>query len=496
MYGASVVTRKKRRISLYRKPIAIERRSAGHVLFSENILRGQELYRFTPNISRMPNPSPDRIELWDANATYVVGHQRPDTDAIASALGYAWLLTQSGYDHIRAVRCGQPGEQAQFALKRFAQTPPAFLPSVAVLFAHIAEAQATVSPDAMLSDAMDRFSSGEQVIPVVDNDRKPVGVVTPLALARAFSKRLRGGENREPMCREIAEQATIYKERERISDHRNKILRSEENSVLITDDSGCYVGMAEQKDLLAPPRAKLILVDHNELSQAVTGAEEAEIIGVLDHHRLGNPPTAAPIPFTVDPVGSTSTLVAEKCRDRALEPPPSISGLLLSGILSDTLVFKSPTTAARDRAAAAWLANICRLDMHQYGAELLHAASGLAAKPLADILDGDRKAYQMAGVDVSIAQVEVTGMQELPPLIPELVAAMDDRIDRENLALLCLMITDVVTGESHMLVRGAPRVVAALPFAHVGDDLYDLGDIVSRKKQLVPALVGILETYN
>ena len=182
-----------------------------------------------------------------------------------------------------------------------------------MLFAHITEPQASVIPDAPLSDALDRFSSGEQVVPVVGENRVPVGIVTPLALARSFSKRLRGKDKgTEPTCREIAEKATMYRERERVADHRNQVLRSEENSVLIIDDNGLYVGMAEQKALLAPPRAKLILVDHNELSQAVTGAEEAEIIGVLDHHRLGNPPTAAPIPFTVDPVGSTSTLVAEK----------------------------------------------------------------------------------------------------------------------------------------------------------------------------------------
>ncbi len=446
------------------------------------------------NIMCMTTSPADRIELWNASTTYVVGHQRPDTDAIASALGYAWLLTQSGYDGIRAVRCGQPGEQTQFALKRFGQVAPPFLTSVAVTFGHIAEAQVVVAPDAPLSEAMDRFSSGEQVIPIVGSDQIPVGVVTPLALARAFAIRLRGGEEPEPSCRKIADKVSMYRERERVSDHRNAILRSEENSVLVIDESGCYVGMAEQKKLLSPPRAKLILVDHNELSQAVTGAEEAEIVGVLDHHRLGNPPTAAPIPFTVDPVGSTSTLVAEKCRDRALEPPPAIAGMLLSGILSDTLVFKSPTTSARDRAAAAWLASICRLEMYQYGAELLSAASGLAAKSLGDILDADRKAYQMAGVNVAVAQVEVTGMQELPARIPELLPAMDERVFRENLALLCLMVTDVVTGESFMLARGAVRLIAGLPFAHVGESLYDLGDIVSRKKQLVPALVGILET--
>lgn len=442
----------------------------------------------------VPAITSERIEQWNPQTTYVVGHQRPDTDAIASALGYAWFLTQSGYDGMRAVRCGQPSEQVQFALKRFGQSAPPFLPSVAVTFGHIAEAQTAVHPDAPLTEAMDRFSHGEQVIPVVGEDGRPVGVVSPLGLARAFARRLRGEVGKEPTCREIAEKTSMFKERERVSDHRNAILRSEENSFLVTDENGAYVGMAEQRALLAPPRARLILVDHNELSQAVVGAEEAEIVGVLDHHRLGNSPTAAPIPFTVDPVGSTSTLVAEKCRDRALEPPRSIAGLLLSGILSDTLVFRSPTTSARDRAAAAWLANLCRLDYHQYGAELLRAASGLGAKTATDILDGDRKLYEMSGKNVSIAQVEVTGMQELPSRIKDLIVAMDERVKQENLALICLMVTDVVTGQSHMLARGDQYLVAALPFAHLGDSEFDLHDIVSRKKQLVPALVGVLES--
>lgn len=392
------------------------------------------------------------------------------------------------------MRCGQPGEQALFALKKFGQSVPPFLPSVAVTFAHIARPQTAVSPDAMLSDAMARFTSGEQVIPVVGADAVPVGVVTPIGLARAFAKRLQNGGAFEPTCREICEKATAFQERERVSDHRNGILRSEETSFLVIDEGGHYVGMAEQRDLLSPPRARLILVDHNELSQAVVGAEEAQIVGVLDHHRLGNPPTAAPIPFTVDPVGSTSTLVAEKCRDRALPPPVPIAGLLLSGILSDTLVFRSPTTVARDRAAAAWLANVCHLDMHQYGAELLRTASGIGAKTVAEILDGDRKGYEVGGASASVAQVEVTGMQELPARIPELIAAMDDRLDRENLSLLCLMITDVVTGRSHMLVRGNARFVAAMPFSHVAESEYDLGDIVSRKKQLIPVLIGVLES--
>src|SRR4029078_2397420 len=130
--------------------------------------------------------------------------------------------------------------------------------------------------------------------------------------------------------------------RAKLSDHRHAVLRADHSEFLIVDDRGLYEGIAMQRHLLQPPRARLILVDHNELSQAVAGAEEAEIAGVLDHHRLGNPPTAAPIPFTVAPWASTSPLVTNHCRARRMTPPRPIAGMLLSGILSDTLVFRSP----------------------------------------------------------------------------------------------------------------------------------------------------------
>jgi manganese-dependent inorganic pyrophosphatase len=441
----------------------------------------------------------DRLDTaWDPDITYVVGHQRPDTDAIASALGYAWFLSNSGYDRIRPARTGQPGEQTQFALKRFGATPPPLLTGVAPTFGHVAAPSAVVLPDAPLAEAMARFAEDEQVVPVVDQDHRPKGVVTPLAVARAYATRLSGRQKGpEPTCADLAEPLPTFKERERISDHRGQILRMDETHFLVTDEQGFYVGMATQRDILQPPRAKLILVDHNELSQAVVGADEADIVGVLDHHRLGNPATAAPIPFTVDPVGSTSTLVAEKCRDRALDPPKEIAGMLLSGILSDTLVFRSPTATARDRAAAAWLAHLCRIEMKAFGEELLGASPGLGGRTVDDILDGDRKTYEMAGQNVSIAQVEVAGMaqmQELPHRRGEIERAMGDRLQREHLALFGLMITDVVTGRSRMLAKGEERLVSALPFSRITDGEFDIGDIVSRKKQLAPALYSILES--
>jgi manganese-dependent inorganic pyrophosphatase len=450
---------------------------------------------------RMSNAA-ERYDFWDPDITYVIGHQRPDTDSIAAALGYAWYLQQIGQDSARASRTGQPAEQTLYALKRFEQPLPGLLTAVAPTFWHVAQRGATVPPDAPLSDALALLAGGERIVPVVDAERRPLGVVTPLALARAYS--LSGVGKGDPQdgairatterCGDLAESFPTFRTRDRLSDHRGALLHSERNQFLVVDDNGSLYGIATQRHILQPPRARLILVDHNELTQAVAGADEAEIVGVLDHHRLGNPPTAAPIPFVVDPVGSTSTLVTEYCRAKRLHPPRGIAGLLLSGILSDTLVFRSPTTGDRDRSAAEWLGRLCWIDVELYGKELLGASPGLQLRTADAILDADRKNYEMGGSHVSIGQVEVTGMQELPERRAELLTEMQARCESEGLALFCLMITDVVTGTSRMLARGDTKLIAALPFSRVSEFEFDLHDMVSRKKQLTPAVLNAIET--
>ena len=170
-----------------------------------------------------------------------------------------------------------------------------------------------------------------------------------------------------------------------------------------------------------------------------------------------------------------------------------VAGLLLSGILSDTLVFRSPTTTQRDQVAANWLASLGKVEITEFGQHLLRSSPGLVDRSADDIVDGDRKSYEMAGKAVSIAQVEVTGFEELPERKADLVAALEARVERENLALICLMVTDIVTIQSRLLCRGDHAIRAGLPFARQGPSEFDLDSIVSRKKQLVPALQGALE---
>ncbi len=435
----------------------------------------------------------ERSDRWDPNRVYVIGHQRPDTDAIASALGYAWFLLSTGMENVIAARAGQPGEQAVFALKRFEQTAPSLVTGVAPTFGHVAIMQPYVRPEDPLPAAMARVAEGDRVVPVVDADGRPVGIVTSLALARAYTAPMNVTLMLAQPCKNIAEVAPALNHRDRILDHRTGLLRSETDDFLIVSETGEYLGVATRRHILEPPRAKLILVDHNELSQAVNDAQEAEIVGVLDHHRLANAATATPIPFVVDPVGSTSTLVAEQCRLHDLTPPRGIAGMMLSGMLSDTLVFRSPTTTDRDRVAARWLADIAGVDIETYGHELLRAQPGLAERPAGDVLDSDRKNYEINGQAVSVGQVEVTGLQELPDRRGELLEALNERRVREALVLSALMVTDVVTGRSHLLCVGENWILTALPFKRVSEGEFDLGEMVSRKKQLVPILMAIIE---
>lgn len=441
----------------------------------------------------MPLPR-ERHDPWRSDLTYIIGHQRPDMDAIASAVGYAWCLSRISDDPVVAARAGQVGQQAAFALGYFGVRPPRILSSAAPTFAHVAEPQEPVHPWDTLAEAMARLAQGERLVPVAEEGGKLLGGLTPLSLARAYAQ-IASGEIRaaDQNCRTFVEDLPKLPGSDRIRDRRGALLRGGGEEFLVVTDEGRYLGTTNRQCLLEPPRAKLILVDHNELAQAVTGADEAEIVGVLDHHRLGNASTALPIPFVVEPVGSTSTLVAEACHRHHVTPPMEIAGLLLSGILSDTLVFRSPTTTKRDQAAAHWLADLSKVEITEYGQHLIEASPGMVDRSADDIVDGDRKTYEMAGKAVSVAQVEVTGFQELPERKEDLLAALEARVEKENLALICLMVTDVVTIQSRLLCRGDQAIRAGLPFARQGPSEFELGSIVSRKKQLVPALQSALE---
>jgi manganese-dependent inorganic pyrophosphatase len=287
----------------------------------------------------------------------------------------------------------------------------------------------------------------------------------------------------------------------RIRDALPRILREERNDFWVVDEDGRYLGVCRQPDLLNPPRMKVVLVDHNEVGQSIGSLDEAELLEVLDHHRLGADPTWLPIRFRIDPVGSTSTLVSERIENAGLSAPPALAGLLLAGLLADTLQLTSPTTTERDHQAAERLARWAFVggsplegeDMASFGDALLNAGSGLDARDPDELVTSDLKVYDVAGKHFGIAQVEVTDLLRVSDHLEALAQALDRLSDKRGLDFSLLMITDVVDGASRILMQSAPMVLEELPYKRLPDGTLDARGVVSRKKQLLPVVLALLE---
>jgi manganese-dependent inorganic pyrophosphatase len=287
----------------------------------------------------------------------------------------------------------------------------------------------------------------------------------------------------------------------RIRDAINRILRAEGDDFWVIDENGLYVGVCRQREVLNPPRLRLILVDHNEPSQAIGALEEAELVEILDHHRLGSTSTHIPIRFTIDVVGSTSTLVSERIEEAGYSAPPALAGLLLAGLLSDTLALTSPTTTQRDQQAAERLGRWALVKgglltgetVESFGQQVLNAGSGLLNRSPSEIVDTDIKVYEAGGFNFAISQVEVTDLLQIDEQLKVLTEALRELRDRRGLDFAMLMVTDVVRGSSRVLVTNDIPILGELPYPRQQDGTFLAEDMVSRKKQLLPVVLGLLE---
>ncbi len=442
--------------------------------------------------------------------TFVIGHVNPDTDSIASAMGYAWLLRErDGADTI-AARAGAINPQTAWVLKNLELEPPVLLTDASPRFESVMMRLDSIRPDVQLGAAWTLASRTGGLAPVVDDDGKPFGLINGMSLFRYFSRTLgpRPGDTtvREMMsaqCRDAADTTVpTYPANAHIRDALNRLLRDEHDDYWVTDDNGLYLGIARQRDVLNPPRLKIILVDHNEPRQAIAALEEAELLEILDHHRLGNPHTHTPIRFTVDIVGSTSTLVTEQTAEAGLSLPPSLAGTLLAGLVSDTLILTSPTTTARDKAAAERLARWAFVGgsplrgetVESYGKAVLSAGAGLSNRDPKEIVSTDIKPYEAGGYKLAIAQAEVTDLVQLAEHLDPLIKALDDLRDKRGLDFAMLLVTDVVRGSSRLILSSTPPpILADLPYPPLPDGTRDAPGVVSRKKQLLPVVLGLLE---
>lgn len=446
-------------------------------------------------------------------ATYVIGHVNPDTDSISSAIGYAWLLRETQAEDIVAARSGVVNKQTSWVLDFLGIDAPYLLSDASPRFESVAHHYDSTTPDQPLSEAWSIASRTGGIAPIVTKDGKPFGLVTGATLFKLINQLVGPDVQRKEtkttlneilnLPSEHAADTTVEKfnKSTRIRDLLKKILREEHNEFWVVDDDHNYYGIVRQRDLLNPPRMKLILVDHNEEQQAVSALEEAELVEILDHHRLGNPPTNAPIRFTVEPVGSTSTLVTERIIEAGLAPPPEIAGLLLAGIISDTLNLISPTTTQRDHEAIKRLSRwaftpsskLANETVDSFAEKVLAAGTGLGSRPPEEIVSSDVKSYTVGEYNFVIAQAEVSDLYELDEHLNPLTEALEDMRKSKGYDFAVLMVTDVVRGSSRLVLQSPPAILDDLPFRHSPDGTLLADDMVSRKKQLVPAILSLLE---
>ena len=277
---------------------------------------------------------------------------------------------------------------------------------------------------------------------------------------------------------------------DRLDEVRKIMMRSSAPGLMVLDDDGRIQGVATKSNLLQSSSLKLVLVDHNELSQAVPGADQVDILEVIDHHRLGNFHTDAPIRFINQPLGSTCSVVATLYRQAGIDPDVKVASLMLAGLLSDTVLLKSPTTTTVDRDLVPWLEEFSGLNAMDFGRQMFQAGSTLAAYPdIESLLTADFKEYEVNGRSFGVGQVEVVTFQEFEEKLEEILHGLELLVNERKLGLAGLLVTDIVQQNSQFVVRGDRDLIAAIGYPQMESGRFELKGVLSRKKQLMPHML-------
>ena len=258
---------------------------------------------------------------------------------------------------------------------------------------------------------------------------------------------------------------------------------------------GHYVGMISRRNLLNSARKKVIMVDHNEKSQAVEGIEDAEILEIVDHHRLRSVETFSPVFFRNQPLGCTATIVYQMYQEAGVEIDKKTAALLCSAIISDTLMYRSPTCTQIDRDAGEALAQIAGIDVEEFAGNMFRAGSNLSSKETSEIFFQDFKKFSMNEITFGVGQINSMNPQELKELKSRLYPFMEEQLNASGIQMLFFMLTDIIKERTELLFvgNGSRELIQNAMNVEPGKDSFILRGVASRKKQLIPAIMSDLQ---
>lgn len=279
-----------------------------------------------------------------------------------------------------------------------------------------------------------------------------------------------------------------------IDEIKDKMLQTRYRSYPVVDDTNRIVGFISRYHLISQKKKRIILMDHNEKVQSVNGIEEADVLEIIDHHRIADVQTGRPIYFRNEPVGSTSTIVANMYFENGIRPPKSIAGILCAAILSDTLIFKSPTCTYIDIMTSERLAEIAEINTEEFALAMFKAGSSLQDKTPEDIFYQDFKQFTLGKYKIGIGQVSTVGAENIQEIKDTMLEYMKTVYKNNNYNLVMIMLTDVLKEGSELLFVGEDKELIAKAFnVQPGESSVYLPGVVSRKKQVIPPLSAAVE---
>ena len=532
---------------------------------------------------------------------YVTGHRNPDTDTIASAIGYAELKSKLNPQDVYApARLGEVNAQTRWALKKSGAREPKLLKHIKLRVKDVMKDVVTTHRNDPLRNVglmMAKRNIGQ--VPIVDDRGVLVGIVTEKDLARMYIRESReassfagtpvstrsmvevlegellAGEDKEasgklwviamsahsmgqqikpgdiviigdrpegqrraielgagvlvvsngarpedgvlrlaeekgttvvlsPLdsyvtsrmiqlsvpCWEVMSEDPLTVDLEAlVTDITPQVMEVHYRAAVAVDDNKAPIGIVTRTDLINPVPRRVLLVDHAERGQSVPGVEEAQVVEILDHHHVGNIETRVPIPATFDPVGSTATLIVERYEANGIRPEETTAKMLLAAVLSDTVIFNSPTTTERDREVVRYLEGLLDLDASEFGMEMFEASSDVSGLSAGEIVGRDLKEYALGdGSAMSISQIETVGAGLLERK-DELLGALEEVRRGNGYLFAALMVTDIISQGTELLCVGDCAPIEQAFDQQARDHVIDLPGVMSRKKQVAPKLL-------
>ena len=276
---------------------------------------------------------------------------------------------------------------------------------------------------------------------------------------------------------------------DRVDEVKEKVLKFREHCYPILDEEEKVMGVLTRYHLLRPRRKRVVLVDHNEAAQSVPGLDEAEILEIIDHHRLADIQTSNPIYVRNEPVGSTNTIIASMFQDKGLMPSAKMAGMMAAAIISDTVMFKSPTCTEKDIRAAERMARIANVSLEELGREIFSAS--LEHRTAEDLLYADYKDFHIAGYDLAVAQVTCVDSPKMMNRKDEFLALMKQSAEKDKLSMMILMLTDVLKEGTQLIYVGDDEIIHQAFGVMPKDNTLFLPGVMSRKKQVIPMLSAL-----